>query len=80
MNIKSWLKNVWLGVVKKCMWPHWSQDSWLYFKNKLMEQTDVLHADANSEKLKVPRLLVNLVKNGRDLIGHGTLKYVLLQE
>ena len=80
MNIKSWLKNVWLGMVKKCMWLHWSQDSWLYFKNKLMEQTDVLHADANSEKLKVPRLLVNLVKNGRDLIGHGTLKYVLLQE
>ena len=67
-------------MFKKWMWPHWSQESWLNFKNELMEQTDVLHADGNSEKLKVPGLLVSLVKNGLDLIVHGTLKYVLSQE
>ena len=27
--------------------------NWLYLKNELMEWTDILHAGANSEKLKV---------------------------
>ena len=47
-----------------------------YLKNELIEWTDFVHADANSEKLKVDSMIlwVDVVKNGHGRLLHETLK------
>ena len=47
---------------------------WLYLKNELMEQTDILHADVNFRKLKVASVVfvcVCVVKNRRRSLLYG---------
>ena len=49
--------------------------NWLYLKNELMEWTDILHAAANSGKLKV----MLMIGNGRGVV-YETLKSAVLKE
>ena len=53
---------------------------WLYLKNELMEQTDILHADVNFRKLKVASVVFVCVcvlsKIGVDLYFMGRFLYL----
>ena len=53
--------------------------NWLHLKNELMEWTDVLHAGANTGKLRKAKSYFNdfwvgMVKNGRGHLVHEILK------
>ena len=46
----------------------------LYLKNELINWADFLDAGTNLGRLKVNNYWMGIVKNGRGLIDHGTLK------
>ena len=56
--------------------------NWLYLKNELMEWTDILHAGANSGKLKsyFNDFWVGMVRNSHVHLGREALKSVVSKE
>ena len=84
-----------LKVDQKAFWRTWSKMAvaslftghwnWLYLKNELMEWTDVLHAAANSAKLRKAKsyfidFWVGMVRNERGRLLHETLKSAVSKE
>ena len=84
-KVKSWLKIFWSGMVKNEVDQSglWTL-KWWYRKNELMELTDFLHVDTDSQKLKADQKCIGWAwsKMGVTSLfsGHRTQKLTLSQK